>query len=103
MVARNVDCEGDAAIKKKTEGQKSGGENVRIGEESVSHGLVDEFGDKDDGSDDAGDEADGADEDVEVGEAHGGAVGLGEAEETEEDDQEDTDTNNQVDSDKTHH
>ena len=69
----------------------------------MSYGLVDELGDENDGSDDAGDEADGTNEDVEVGQTHGRAVFLGEAEHAEEDDEEDADTNNKMDSDKAHH
>ena len=36
----------------------------------MSHGLVDELGDEDDGSDDTGHEADGAHDDVEVCKIH---------------------------------
>ena len=56
----------------------------------MGYGLIDELGDKNDGSDDTGDKADGTNDDVEIGQAHGGAV----TEEAEEDDQEDSNTNN---------
>ena len=62
----------------------------------MSHGLVDELGHQDYGGHDAGDEADGANNDVEVGEAHEGAVAE-EAEEENED--ENTNTNYKMNSD----
>ena len=64
----------------------------------MGYGLIDELGDENNSSDDTGDKADGTNNDVEVGQAHGGAV----AEEAEEDDQEDSNTNNKMDCDKAH-
>ena len=64
----------------------------------MSHWLIDELGHEDYGSHDAGDEADGTNDDVEVGQAHGGAV----AEEAEKEKYQNTNTNNKVDCNQSH-
>ena len=59
----------------------------------MSHGLVDELGDEDDGSDDTGHEADGAHDDVEVCKIHDVAESK---EANKESQDENTDTNYEV-------
>ena len=65
----------------------------------MSHGLVDEFGNEDDGGDDTRHEADGADNNVEVCEIH---VRTGPKEADEESQDEDPDTDYEVNCDHTH-
>ena len=62
--------EGKDPVEEEAEGEEDRGENVRVGEEAMSHGLVDELGNEDDGSDDAGHETDGAHYDVEIRKIH---------------------------------
>ena len=84
LVARDVKDwrEGEDPIEKEAEGEEDRGEDVRVGEEPVSHGLVDELGDEDNGGDDARHEADGAHDNVEVCEIHVDAETKGAKEES---------------------
>ena len=66
----------------------------------MSHRLVDELGDQDDGGDDTDDETDGADDDVEVGEGHD----VGDAEEEDEEgENKKTNTNDEMYGDQSHY
>lgn len=90
---------GEDPVEEEAEGEEDRGEDVRVGEEPVSHGLVDELGDEDDGGDDTRHEADGADNNVEVCEIH---VRTGPKEADEESQDEDPDTDYEVNCDHTH-
>ena len=66
----------------------------------MSHGLIDELGDQDNGRDDADHETDGAHDYVEVGEGHD----VGDAEEEDEKgENEKTNSDDEMDGDQSHY